>query len=507
MIEINEEFAKALDLFDRSPDSLFLTGKAGTGKSTLLQYFMDQTKKNVVVLAPTGVAALNIGGQTIHSFFKFKPGITLDEAIKLGKKAKKKAFYQKIKIIIIDEISMVRADLLDAVDLFLQTAKENKKPFGGIRMIFIGDLYQLPPVVNFQERECFFSLYKSPYFFTAKVMENPLFKLCFLELEKIYRQKDELFIETLNAIRNKTVTDAHLTLLNSRVIKNEIDDEGSIYLTATNQAAAIINEEKLSKIKKKNVSFEADILGNFAEKMAPTDKKLKLKVGAQVMFLMNEPSGLWVNGSIGKVIEIGFDEIEVELTTGKVVTVHRHIWKMYNYFLDEVTKVITQEEVGAFEQFPLKLAWAITIHKSQGKTFDKVIVDLQRGSFAHGQTYVALSRSTSLEGLFLKSEIQKGHIRMDYEVVKFLTRFQYALAEKECSLEKKIEILTKAIEEKKPVSMVYLKANDEKSKRTIIPMVIQEMHYQGKEFLGMEAFCQKRKEQRVFRIVRILELC
>lgn len=313
---LDEYFQKALSFLEQSQESLFLTGRAGTGKSTLLSYFIEKTKKNIVVLAPTGVAALNVKGETIHSFFHFKPGVTSEDAKREAKKIKKVGFYRSIEIIIIDEISMVRADLLDCADIFLKTLFSSKKPFGGIRMVFIGDLYQLPPPVSKEDREYFEEFYETPYFFSAQVMKDRSFCPHFIELEKIYRQSDETFISLLNSIRKNSLSEEELTLLNKRFLLPEKDD-GCLYLTTTNAQATKINEEKLCALKGKLYEYVADIEGNFDAKALPTDCSLKLKVGAQVIFLTNQSEGLWVNGTIGKVMGIDQDRIFVETEGGK----------------------------------------------------------------------------------------------------------------------------------------------------------------------------------------------
>ncbi len=424
----DEYFQNALSLLENATESLFLTGRAGTGKSTLLSYFMQNTKKNVVVLAPTGVAALNVKGETIHSFFHFKPGVTIEDAKKEAKRVKNIAFYQSIDLIIIDEISMVRADLLDCIDIFLQTLLCTKKPFGALRMVFIGDLYQLPPVVSNEERLFFEELYETPYFFSAYVMKNLKFCPLVVELGKIYRQNDETFISLLNSIRKNCITEEELNLLNKRAFL-PCSDEGCLYLTTTNAAALKINEEKLGALEGNCCEFTAEIEGDFDRKASLGETILKLKPGAQVIFLNNHSEGLWVNGTLGRVTRVVADQIFVRMENGEEVKVKKFRWNLYKYGLDPQTKKLFQEEVGSFHQYPLKLAWALTIHKAQGKSFDRVILDLERGCFAHGQTYVALSRCRSLGGLFLKKPLKKSHIVMDQRVVQFLTRYQCALSD------------------------------------------------------------------------------
>jgi len=506
-IELNQQFKTALDLIEKTSESVFVTGKAGTGKSTLLTYLQDVTKKSMVVLAPTGVAALNVLGETIHSFFRFKPNVTVEEAKKAARKVKDNDLYKNIDLIVIDEISMVRADLLDCVDVFLRAVLRKREPFGGIKMVFIGDMYQLPPVLTRQDKEHFDAFYESPYFFSSQVMTHGKLKLHFVELEKIYRQSDQCFIELLNAIRNNSVNDEQLAVLNRRVDPEcSKNDRGSIYLTTTNKGADEINSRKLSRLKVKPATFEADVYGDFDLKLAPAPVELNLKAGAQVMFQNNNPEGLWVNGTIGTVKAVDDSEIKVITRDGFLVSVGRYKWTLYKYSFDTKTRTLLQESIGTFTQYPLKLAWAVTIHKSQGKTFNKVIIDLGHGTFAHGQSYVAFSRCQSLDGLILKKPLKKGHVMMDYRVVKFLTRFQYDLSEEKCSTDEKVNIIKEVIKSGERLAITYLKPNDQKSSRNIKPISVGDMEYLGKTYLGMEAWCMTQQSVRVFRVDRILEI-
>lgn len=506
IIELNDLFKKALDLLENSSKSVFVTGKAGTGKSTLLQYFRENTQKRVIVLAPTGVAAINVLGETIHSFFGFKPDITLDKIRKIKFRKGRKNIYKEIDAIVIDEISMVRADLLDCVDKFLRLNRlESQLPFGGLQMIFIGDLYQLPPVVAGPEKHIFKGHYKSEYFFDAKVFGQMAIE--YLELEKVYRQKDEKFINLLNAIRNNTAGEAELEELNARFDPDfKPKSDFCINLTTTNQMAREINESHLLRLPGKERLFVGEMSGDFDPKHLPTEIELKLKNGAQIMLLNNDSMRRWVNGTLGKIRKIREDEIEVELRNGRVEAVQPFEWQMFHFQLDQNSGRLETEVIGSFIQFPLKLAWAITIHKSQGKTFENVVLDLGRGTFAHGQLYVALSRCTSLNGMILKKPLKKQHIIMDYRVVKFITGYQYALSEAECPIDNKITIISEAIKKRTVLKITYLKAQDVKSKREITPHEVGEMEYNGKMFLGVKAYCHKRKEDRVFRVDRILEI-
>lgn len=427
-IEINEDFARALKFLDHSSKNLFITGNAGTGKSTLLEHFQLHTKKNVAILAPTGVAALNVNGQTIHSFFLIPPNITPDKVLDHKLSEKKKKLIENLDMIIIDEASMLRADLLDCIDVSLRHHRnEPNQAFGGLQMVFIGDLYQLPPVVaSTEERQLFQNYYSSPYFFSAKCLEEV--ELEYLELQKIYRQNDDHFIALLNKVRNNTISQEDLNKLNQRLDLNPENSTGKefvITLTTTNAAADEKNKKELAKLRNSEETFRGELDGDFPHGHLPTMEILDLKVGAQIMMLNNDTSGRWVNGSIGKITKISFDEleeddvVEVKLNNGLSAKVKKHSWNIHKYFYNEEKKSIDTEVAGSFTQFPMRLAWAVTIHKSQGKTFDKVIIDIGNGAFAHGQVYVALSRCRSLEGITLKKQILKKHIWMDHKIVQY----------------------------------------------------------------------------------------
>jgi len=428
-IEFNEQFSAAYDLLENTYSNVFITGKAGTGKSTLLQFFRDNTKKSIAVCAPTGVAAINIHGQTIHSFFKFKLDVTPDSILTMHVSKSKRKLYESLDTLVIDEISMVRADMLDCINAFLQRFGKHKDiPFGGVQMIFIGDLYQLPPVVTRYEEDLFKEHYQSPYFFDAKSYQY--LKLHIIELKKIYRQKEEYFIKLLSKIRNKSATEEQLRYLNSRFIPGfqPSNKDFYVYLTTTNVSANSINQEKLNEIDSESKYFEGALSGDFDQKNLPTNMDLELKAGAQVMLLNNDPKGRWVNGSIGKIknfLEDGSDDSDsrggviVELNCGKRVEVNPFTWEMFRFYYNEDSGALDSECVGSFLQYPLRLAWAMTIHKSQGKTFSKVIVDIGRGAFAHGQVYVALSRCTNFEGLILRKPILKRHIQVDNRIEEF----------------------------------------------------------------------------------------
>ena len=505
-IEINSQFRRALDVMEKTDRSAFITGRAGTGKSTLLEYFRSITGKKIVVLAPTGVAALNIKGQTIHSFFGFRPDIT---PLKVKSIEKDNSIFKKLDILVIDEISMVRADLLDCVDKFLRlNGPASHQPFGGIQMVFVGDLYQLPPVVTSREKAVFAGLYQTPYFFSSHAFTN--FDMEFIELEKVYRQHDQRFIELLNAIRNNSIDGNGLSLLNTRYLPEYDPPVGgfSLRLTTTNAMAADLNARELARLKGKLHTFKADRYGKFSDDSLPTAEELMVKAGAQVMMLNNDSSGRWVNGSMGKIAGFSKDEdvglcIKVQLAGGEDVEVEPYTWEIFNYKLEG--REIKSEVMGTFTQYPLMLAWAVTIHKSQGKTFERVVIDIGRGTFAHGQMYVALSRCTSLDGIVLKQIIEKKHIWMDWRVVQFVTQFQYNKAEEALSAGDKENLIRKAIAGGRKLRITYLKPNDEKSIRIIKPLEIGDFTYGGKTFRGLRAFCLKRGGDRTFRIDRILE--
>jgi hypothetical protein len=510
-IEINERFQLALDLMEQSGRNVFITGKAGTGKSTLLAHFCRNTAKNPVVLAPTGVAALNVKGQTIHSFFHFRIDVTPQQIRERKVKPRTPKLYKSLKTIIIDEVSMVRADLLDCVDAFLKIyGPEPGKPFGGVQMIFVGDLYQLPPVIGASEWKILSTVYKTPYFFSAPAIEEVDLEI--IELEKVYRQKDARFIELLNRIRNNSVEDGDLELLNSRVRATAAPSPAgfSIYLTVTNRRADEINNACLAGIKAKLHRAEAIVDGEFAEEFYPTAVELAFKAGAQVMMLNNDSDRRWVNGSLGVIKSVKTDDagelfVNVRLQDGDdIVSVYPYTWSVYRFRAEG--GVLLSEPVGTFTQLPFRLAWAITIHKSQGKTFDNICIDLDRAAFAAGQTYVAFSRCTSFDGIVLQRPVTKSSIRADWRIYAFLTGDQYRKSEAALPFEDKLALITEAIRNERLLEMVYLKANDTKSKRVIRPLSVGTETYRGKEFIGMRAFCMLREESRTFRVDRILEI-
>ncbi|MDE2027609.1 MAG: DUF3857 domain-containing protein [Candidatus Omnitrophica bacterium] len=432
-LDFNEEFASAFEVLENTRRHTFVTGKAGTGKSTLLQYFRQKTGKNVAVLAPTGVAAVNIKGQTIHSFFNFKPDVTPETVGDIPVRKRRRKMYAELEAVIIDEVSMVRADLMDCIDVFLRLyGPHYDRPFGGIQMIFFGDLLQLPPVVGLREADIFRTHYATPFFFSARVFSGLDFAT--IQLNKIYRQKDEHFIALLNAIREDSVESHHWEALNRRFQPQHqfAPEDFYIVLTTTNALADKVNIQRLRDLPGLPRIYRGTISGEFGEKSLPAPEVLELKGGVQVMMLSNDPDKRWVNGSLGKITSIaadkdGDDLIMVELEGGGLVDVKKHTWEIYQYYFDEVNNALGSKVVGYFTQYPLKPAWAVTIHKSQGQTFDRVVIDVGWGTFSHGQMYVALSRCTSLEGIVLKQPLNQKHILIDERVLQFMKKYMFLL--------------------------------------------------------------------------------
>lgn len=517
-LKLSEESKDIIDTLENSSENLFITGRAGTGKSTLLGYFRNTTKKNVVVVAPTGVAALNVRGQTIHGFFKFKIGVTIHDVKKVTAEVDQK-MYKKIDMLIIDEISMVRADLFDCIDRFLRlNGKNPSEPFGGVQIVVIGDLFQLPPVVGPGEGYIFETKYESPYFFDAPAYKQGGFQV--IELTHVYRQQDPVFIDILDKIRtgeadlqhveyinrmclevhgrklsttdaqstNSDIADTlyvndegvpiddeegdenvgvfarqnskakdqeieqsssknnliqdlkkqfdlsgikgitfgihtgtHSSVENSYIVDNEENKKLTVYLVTTNALADKINNEKLEELKTPLKTYKGALVGRFEQKNAPAPEQLSLKVGAQVMTLKNDPAGRWVNGDIGTVEKLLDASVRIRFEDGRVEEVVGDTWEMIRYEYDELHDQLDSEVIGKYTQIPIKLAWAVTIHKSQGKTFDTAVIDFGRGTFAHGQAYVALSRVRSLQGITLKNPLRAQDVRIDERIRDFLT--------------------------------------------------------------------------------------
>ena len=420
-IPLNDEFNGILDQLEKTKDSLFITGKAGTGKSTLLQLFRNTTRKRCAVLAPTGIAALNVRGQTIHSFFGFPPKMIAKQDIVRRRNHK---MFKNVDIIIIDEISMVRADMLDNIDYFLRVNRNVNEPFGGVQMVFFGDLFQLPPVVASDfERRVFSTTYRSPYFFSSQVM-NKRYPLRLVELNTVYRQDERRFINLLDSIRLNQIDYDDLMELNERFVPLPEDKEFFLTLTSRNAIADQINQLEINKLETEPFSFTGSVVGNFNPRLMPADPVLQLKQGAQVMFVKNDPQKRFVNGSIGIIKSLTSESIIVTVLDDRdeeqTFELEKLEWEILKYKSDEANpQKISTEVAGTFKQYPIKLAWAITIHKSQGKTFDRVIIDMGSGAFEYGQTYVALSRCRRLDGIFLKRPLHGKDIMVDNRVTEW----------------------------------------------------------------------------------------
>lgn len=418
---LNDDFSEILTLLENTNENYFITGRAGTGKSTLLQVFRKTTKKRVAFLAPTGIAALNIRGQTIHSFFGFPPRMIGRDEIK---RVAKHRIYELLEMIIIDEISMVRADILDNMDYFLRINRRVDQAFGGVQMVFFGDLFQLPPVVagNF-EKHYFTNHYKSPFFFSAKIFEKG-FRVKMLELHQVYRQDERHFIKILDQIRTGDVDEYLLEDINTRYLPIPELTDYYITLCSINATASSINLAKLRQLNRSFVNYQAKITGEFNAQNYPTDVVIRLCEGAQVMFIKNDPNKQYVNGTIGIVKSCSQKELIVEIldknNNKTLVSVEEQNWEIirYNVHPDKPSSIVA-ETIGVFTQIPLKLAWAITIHKSQGKTFEKVILNLGSGAFESGQCYVALSRCRTLNGILLTRPILYRDVIVSDQVLEY----------------------------------------------------------------------------------------
>lgn len=431
----NPELQQALQIIQFTRNSLFLTGRAGTGKSTFLRYIAANTHKKHVVLAPTGIAAINAGGSTLHSFFKlpFYPLLPNDTRYSVRHlrstmkySSEKIKLLKELELIIIDEISMVRADIIDFIDKLLRVYCRNmREPFGGKQMLFVGDIYQLEPVIKEDDRRLLHPFYPSGYFFDARIFRS--FQLVSVELQKVYRQTDPEFISLLDDIRTNTATESDLVRLNKRVgLSFQDDTDGlSITLSARRDTVDYINRRELDKLEGKPFIAKGEINGEFPESALPTPVELELKPGCHVMFIKNDMKKRWVNGTLGVVSAIDEDGGVVSVITedGSEYDVERELWENVRYKFNETEEKIEEEQIGTYVQFPLRLAWAITVHKSQGLTFRRVNIDFTGGAFAGGQTYVALSRCMSLDGISLKEPIRRRDIFVRSEVVRFAKNY------------------------------------------------------------------------------------
>ncbi len=434
-----------VDLFwkmEDTNDNMYITGKAGSGKSFLLQFFKENTRKEAVFLAPTGVAALNINGQTIHSFFSLDFDVQDIQKIRReGLSQRKRELLREVETIVIDEVSMVRVDILDAIDAKLKMANDNELPFGGKQMIFFGDLFQLPPVAEAQVDRFLDDKYGSIFFFAAPAYKQSFFKE--YELKTVFRQNNPAFVGILNDVRIGEITDNELAALNTRYDKTNLLGTHDLFviITPRNDMARKYNDYKLDKIDRPERTYSAITSGSFTEYNGefPAEKELRLKVGAQVMMLINDTldnkhgnnvGRRWVNGTIGVISELGNDYIKV-MINGVEHSIDKHTWEKQKYSYDSTTKKLTSEIVAKFTQFPVKLAYALTIHKAQGQTYKSVAIDLGDGAFAPGQTYVALSRCVALENLYLLSKIERKDIFANQEVLNYMRGFKSLDAEKE----------------------------------------------------------------------------
>lgn len=432
----NPEFRQAVDIVMNTRRLVYLTGKAGSGKTTFLKYIKQITKKKSVVLAPTGVAALNAGGQTIHSFFRIPPSVFVpgDSRLRLVPdpkdddqstvfdnfkyRKKHKNLINALELLIIDEISMVRCDLLDVIDTLLRAYRQSNAPFGGVQVVMIGDAFQLPPIAQNDQWEILREHYETPFFFSSLVLkQNPS---QYIELQKIYRQSDKEFIDLLNRIRVNQVDQEDIELLNSRFIPALVKNQNLNYITLAthNRIVDEINYTRLYELQTPLKSYTAVTKGEFPDAMYPTDYELKLKEGSQIMFIKNDPERRFFNGKIGIIKRLEDDKIIVEIDNYNEIEVTRNKWENIKFSWNDNQKKVNEDQIGEFVQFPVKLAWAITVHKSQGLTFENVIADLSN-SFSAGHVYVALSRCTSFGGLLLKSRITRNAIKTDPRVIEF----------------------------------------------------------------------------------------
>ncbi len=422
-IILSAEQKALFEVMEQTHQHLFISGRAGTGKSVLLRHFRENTKKRVVVAAPTGIAALNVRGQTIHSLFRLPP--QLHSQGRLAPNSRVCSLLKRIDTLIIDEISMVRADLLDAVDERLREALDTHQAFGGIQVIMFGDPYQLPPVVEEGLVHYFEAIHGGHFFFNALAWQKAAFKI--YELTQIFRQKDPMFRSILNAVRDGTVVEEQIEQLNARY-GLPLPEKGTVTLAPTNALVTEINQRRLDQLKGKARQYTATITGEMKKSIFPTEENLQLKKGAQIVILKNDKDGRWVNGTVGTIDELSDEQMKVRVNKS-IYSLEKETWEEIVYTYDQGTQKVEMRVASSFTQYPVRLAWALTIHKSQGQTYESVAIDLTTATFAAGQLYVALSRCVSLEGLYLKMPIKRGHIIVEPKVTEFMSRRETILVE------------------------------------------------------------------------------
>lgn len=509
MSSSNDIFSIAIDIVANTSQSVFLTGKAGTGKTTFLHRIRTSTDKKIIVAAPTGVAAINAGGITLHSLLQlplepFVPDLEgkkkLDFYLRLRKS--KIEMLRELELLIIDEVSMLRADMLDAIDYILRRYRNNQQPFGGVQMLFIGDLFQLPPVVQSHEWQVLSQYYASPFFFHAQALDGhmPLY----IELKTVYRQSDQQFIDLLNRIRHNEAREQDLNFLNARYMPDfkPSKDDKYVTLCTHNYRADQINRAELESLREKTYTFKGGVKGNFIESSLPTDVDLTLKLEAQIMFVKNDTgeNRRYYNGRLATIVGLSSDTITVLFDDGSRLDLEKETWKNIRYVLNEESGNIEEEVLGSFSQYPIRLAWAITIHKSQGLTFDKVIIDAGQ-AFAAGQVYVALSRCTSLDGIVLYSKITSKSIQTDEEALRFALQ------------EVSPDQLNQLLEKEKPDYIAKrLKANFDwnplvRSTAAFYELVQEKKIPKQDEVLGMaRVMCDKAREQSEIAKIFVQEL-
>lgn len=454
----NPEFVKAYEILQHTDANVFLTGKAGTGKSTFLRYICKNLNKKFVVLAPTGVAAVNVGGVTIHSFFQMPlrpvPPDDKDYSYAALKKSgklsrKKRSLISELELIVIDEVSMVRPDMIDFIDRTLRAVRDKRRvPFGGVQLLLVGDIFQLEPVVTPDTKNILAKYYFNFFFFNARAFHSA--NLVAIELKKIYRQTDCNFIRLLDRIRINEVTTEDLINLNKKVgvephgEAQDGDKSIGITLTSRRDVAAMINKEKLDQLPSQEIVFEGEIKDDFPDNILPTDLSLVLKKDAQVMLIRNDKDHRWVNGTLARIVEISPDEIKVRLDDGRCEKVEKEVWSNISYEYNEEEKQVKENTLGTFTQYPLKTAWALTIHKSQGLTFNNVIIDMGNGAFTAGQTYVALSRCRSLEGLSFINPLRKYDVIVSQGAVLFSKKFNDSMMFEKVLTDSKVKNLSRS---------------------------------------------------------------